>query len=209
MDRVFAHVGQRVVHPAHVPFVTEAEPAIVDRCTDTGKGCAFLGNGDDAVHIRINKRVRAFQELDRFQIFAPAIRIGNPLAFLARIVAVKHGRNGIHAEPVDMVFTHPVDRIGNQKVLNLRAAVVVDERAPVRMPPFPRIGVLIKRCAVEPAETVLVFGKVTGDPVDDQAKSRAMARINEGTEFIKRSIPDRWCIKPDRLIPPGSVEWML
>ncbi len=31
MDRVLADVVQRVVHPAHVPFVAETQPAIFDR----------------------------------------------------------------------------------------------------------------------------------------------------------------------------------
>ena len=31
MDRIFADVIQRIVHPAHVPFIAEAKPAIFDR----------------------------------------------------------------------------------------------------------------------------------------------------------------------------------
>jgi hypothetical protein len=31
VDRILADVIQRVVHPAHIPFVAETEPAIFDR----------------------------------------------------------------------------------------------------------------------------------------------------------------------------------
>jgi hypothetical protein len=34
VHRILADVFQRVVHPAHVPFIAEAEPAIFDRLRD-------------------------------------------------------------------------------------------------------------------------------------------------------------------------------
>ena len=56
--RVAGHELQRVVHPAHVPFVIKAQPARRRRVRDKGKGGRFLGQrdrlrallADDVVH---------------------------------------------------------------------------------------------------------------------------------------------------------------
>ena len=42
VDRILADVIQRVVHPAHVPFVAEAEPAIFDRARHLRPGGRFF-----------------------------------------------------------------------------------------------------------------------------------------------------------------------
>jgi hypothetical protein len=44
MDRLAAHVAQRVVHEAHVPLEAEAEPALMDRLRHLGPGGRFLGD---------------------------------------------------------------------------------------------------------------------------------------------------------------------
>ncbi len=43
VDRVFLHVLQGVVHPTHVPLVTEAEPSHVGWAADHRPGGGFLG----------------------------------------------------------------------------------------------------------------------------------------------------------------------
>ena len=45
MDRVMGHVGQRVVHPTHVPLEAETQAAQVGGPGDHGPGSGFLGDG--------------------------------------------------------------------------------------------------------------------------------------------------------------------
>ena len=40
------------------------------------------------------------EEIDGFKVFAASELIGDPLAFLARIIEVEHRRHGIHTQAV-------------------------------------------------------------------------------------------------------------
>ncbi len=57
--------------------------------------------------------VHGLEEFDGFEIFAAAVPVGNPLAFLAGVIKIKHGGDGIHAEAVDVVFVQPEEGVGN------------------------------------------------------------------------------------------------
>ena len=83
---------------------------------------------------------------------------------LARVVEIQHRRDRIHAQPVDVVLLEPEQRVRQQEVADLVAAVVEDQRAPVLMLALPRIGVLVERGAVEPREAVRVLRKVSRAP---------------------------------------------
>ena len=48
VDRVLGEVGERVVHPAHVPLEAEADAAEVGRPGDAGEGGRLLGDGHHA-----------------------------------------------------------------------------------------------------------------------------------------------------------------
>jgi hypothetical protein len=54
--------------------------------------------------------VEAPQELDSLEVFAAAEAVGNPFAFFARVIEIKHGGDGVHAESVDMIFVEPEHR---------------------------------------------------------------------------------------------------
>ena len=48
VDRVFVHVDEGVVHPAHVPLQAEAEAAEIGGPRDAREAGRLLGGGDDA-----------------------------------------------------------------------------------------------------------------------------------------------------------------
>ena len=80
VDRLLADVPQGVVHPAHVPFEAEAEPARVGRVRDAGPGGRFLGDRHDAGRCAVDGLVHAAQEVDRLQVLVAAVAVRDPLA---------------------------------------------------------------------------------------------------------------------------------
>src|SRR6266702_7197335 len=126
MDRVVRKIFQSVVHPAHVPFETEAQPAEIGGAGDGGPGSGLFGDGKNAGEFAVGDFVHAFDEVDGLEIFAASKLIGDPFAGLAGVIEIKHGSDGIHAKAVDVVFIEPEKRVGNEIVLDFVAAVIVD-----------------------------------------------------------------------------------
>src|SRR5262245_13537417 len=58
------------------------------------------------------------------------------------------------------------------------------------------------------SEAVLIFRKVAGHPVEDDADVGPMARVDEYLEVIRRTEPARWGKEPEHLVSPRSREWM-
>ena len=131
VDRVVAHVVERVVHPAHVPFVAEAQPAHVDRPRDHRPGGRFLGNGRGARIAAEHFGVDAPQERDRVEVFAPALAVRDPAALRPAVVEVEHRGDRIDAQRVDAVAIEPEQGVREQEIGDLGAAQIVDERVPV------------------------------------------------------------------------------
>src|ERR1044071_4184597 len=72
VDRVFRHVAERVVHPPHVPFEPEAEPADIN-WTRHHRPCGrFLGCGRRTGLLAEDQLVHAPQKGDRVEVLAPA-----------------------------------------------------------------------------------------------------------------------------------------
>ena len=140
----------------------------------------FLGDGEGAGHA-VGQFVEAAQEVDGLQVLVAAVLIGDPLARLARVVQIEHGRHGIHAQAVDVILLQPEQRVRDQERAHFVAAVIEDQRAPVALLALARVGVLVERGAVEEGQAVRVLGEVRGHPVDDHADARLVAGIDEDT----------------------------
>ena len=89
------------------------------------------------------------------------------------VVEIEHRGDRIDAQPVDAVAVEPEQRVGDQEVRHLDAAVVVDQRAPVEMAALHRIGVLVERGAVEVGEPVRIVGEMPRHPVEQHAEAGA------------------------------------
>ena len=101
VDRILADVVQRVVHPAHVPFVAEAEPAEFDRARHLRPGGGFLGGRGRLREAREQLGVEAAQEGDRFEVLPAAMLVRNPAARRPAVVEIEHGGDRIDAQAVD------------------------------------------------------------------------------------------------------------
>src|SRR5690348_15000917 len=117
-------VAQRVVHPAHIPFEVEAESAEISGARDGGPGGGFFGDGEDAGMAGVDDFVHLFDESDGLEIFAAAELVGEPLAFLAGIIEVEHGSDGVYAEAVNVIFVEPEEGVGEEEIADFVASVI-------------------------------------------------------------------------------------
>lgn len=101
MDWIEFHIIQRVVHPAEIPFEPEAEAAIGGRTRHAGKIGGLFRHRYRAWRLLAENTVGVTQKLDRFEIFPPAVFVGDPLARFTAIVAVDHRRHRVDAQRVN------------------------------------------------------------------------------------------------------------
>ena len=100
-------------------FMVKPRPFGIDRPRNAGPRGRFLGDGDRA-GLLVRQFVEALQEVDGFQILAAAVSVGNPFARLARVIEIQHGRDGVHAQAVDVKLAQPVQRVRQQETCALR-----------------------------------------------------------------------------------------
>ena len=112
-------------------------------------GGRLLGDRLGVRVLAIDALVEAAQEVDRLEVLATAVLVGDPLAVLARVVEVEHRRDGVDAQPVGVEHLQPEQGVGAQEVLHLVAPVVEDVALPVGLVPLARVVVLVEVRAVE------------------------------------------------------------
>ena len=156
VDGFVAEIVQRVVHPTHVPFEGETEAAEIGRARDLRPRGGFLGHGDDAGKLHVCDVVERAQKFDGFEILAATVLVGNPFVVLARVIQIEHRSHGIHAQAVHVKLFAPKERVGGEEIDNLMPAEIENQRAPILVRAFARIGVLVKRGAIEIRERPFV-----------------------------------------------------
>ena len=143
VDWILADVVQRVVHPAHIPFVAESESAIFDWAGHL-RPCGRLFRRRSGMRkMGEYLGVEATQEIDRIEIFPAAILVGDPAPGGPAVVQIEHRSDGIYAQAIDAVPIQPEQRVRDQEIHYFGAAVIVDQRAPVEMAALQGIGVLV------------------------------------------------------------------
>ena len=189
VHRVELHVVQRVVHPAHIPFEVKAQATAGQigrrRAAHAGEGGGLFGNHQRAGPLHADLVVQAAQEFHGLQVFAPAVAVGYPLAGATAVVAVEHGRHGVHPQAVNAKTLQPVEGVADQKVAHLGAAEVVDQRVPVLVETFFGVGVFIEMRAIEIGQAVRVTGEMRGYPIQNHAQSGRMGRIHKILKILR------------------------
>ena len=128
-----------------------------------------------------------------------------PLARLAAVVEVEHRRDGVDAQAVDVELVEPVERVGDEEVAHLRAAVVEDQRAPVGVLAEPRVVVLVQRGAVEAAQREVVLRESAPAPSRGSRRCpRWWQRVDEEAEVVRRAVARRRREVADDLIAPRA-----
>ena len=132
-----------------------------------------------------------------------------PLARPPVVVEVEHGGDRVHAQAVDVVFLRPVDGVGDEKALHLVAADVKAACAPGLVLHAILTLKFVERCAVEFVQPVFILREVGGDPVEDHADPRAVCRVDQCHEVVRRAEARGRRIVAADLIAPRAVEGML
>ena len=177
-------------------------PTSVGRETP-GKAVEFLGDGDGAGEASIDEFVRPPEECDRLAVLLAAVRVGQPLAFAARIVEVEHRGDGVDAQTIDMEPVDPVEGVAIEEVRHLVPTEIVDRSVPVGMEAPARIGVLVQRRPVKARQAMLIGWEMRGRPVEDDAETRRVRSVDEAGESGRLPEAARRSKKTDRLIAPG------
>src|SRR5205807_10581795 len=153
-------VFERLLHPAHIPLTTKAQTGNVVGPRALRPGGGFFGYRLHMGPVLVALFVPPPKEFDRFNIFTPAIPIGNPFSFFARVVEVEHRRDGVNPQAVGMITIKPKDRVADKKALYLGATVIKNVALPLGMIALAGVGVFIEMASIEKSQAVLIGGKV-------------------------------------------------
>src|SRR5262249_10131134 len=153
--------------------------------------------------------VEMAQEVDGFQMLAPAIDVGDPLAGGAAVVAIEHGGDSVDAQAVDVEMLQPMERARDQEALHLASPEIVDGSVPVLGETLARIEVLVEGSAVEARQTVRIGREMRRHPVEDEADAGAMQAVDEAPETLRRAVASGRREQAERLVAPRAAERML
>src|SRR5690625_1767230 len=78
-------------------------------------------------------------------------------------------------------------------------------RSPIPVFSFSRICILIKCCAVEPVQSVLIFSKMCRNPIYNDTNPRLMAAVNKILQVVRVSESAGRSVITSDLIAPGGV----
>ncbi len=93
-----------------------------------------------------------------------------------------------------MKFAQPEQRVRNQEISHLVAAVIEDVGAPVGMLAFARIEMFIERGTVKAPQRKCIFRKMRRHPIHNHADPFLMKMIDKKTKIIGRAEAGRWSV---------------
>ena len=185
----------------------EAQAAGVCGLADAGECRALFGDGEAAGGTHL--LVHMLEQGDGFEVLAPTVVVGNPLASRARVVAVEHACHRVHAKAVDAPALHPVERTAGQKGPDFRAPEVVDQRVPVPVEALFRVLVFIERRAIKARHAEGISREMRRHPIQQQAKAMVMAGVNEQAKLRRVAKAPAGGKKAQGLVAPRAIERML
>ena len=203
--KVDGHIPERVVHPAHVPFIMEAEPALLRRIRHERPRRALLGIRRRAGDALADDGVERLQKRHRREILlAAALVILFPRGIVHAEIQVEHAAHAVHAQRVGVVLFQPEERRAYEERAHLIARVVEFIGAPAG-----HVAGFIERRAVKPAETVRVAAEMPRHPVENDADPGAVALVDEMHQTLRLAEAGRGGEKARRLIAPAAVKRVL
>ena len=201
-DRIELHIIKEIIHPAHVPLIVKSEAALLYRGRHLRPCGRLFRDQKRTVRIFFINRIQMFEKLNRFQVLIAAVNICHPLTVILAIVEIQHRSDRIHPDTVCMIYVFPEQRIGDQEVRYLRPAIIVNQRAPVRVGTLARIEVLVQASAVKCTQPERIARKMSRYPVQDDSDALLMHVIHEIHEILRCAIPGGRRIVAGHLIAP-------
>ncbi len=206
IDGIFGKIGQKIVHPTHIPFEIESKPTEVGGFGNARPGGRFFGDHHHPGIIAENQLVQAFEEIDCLEVFAAAVLVGNPLPCFARVIEVDHGSHGIDPQPIDMVLFQPKQGVGDEKIAHFVAAIIEDQRTPILVLAFSGILMLVEMRTVKTGQAVSIPRKMGRYPIEDDADTILVAVIDKKLKIIGGAKPGGGGKISGHLIAPRPVQ---
>src|SRR5262249_26548212 len=85
----------------------------------------------------------------------------------------------------------PKERVSDEKIAHLAAAIIENECAPILVFALTRVHVLIQISAIELGQCVRVLWKMRRHPIHNHTDAGLMTFVDEMTEIIRRPKPAR------------------
>ena len=202
---IHGHIFQHVVHPAHVPFIIEAQAALVRRSGDHGPGGGFFRDHQGLGNIFKYRSIELAQKIHGFQVFPAAVLVGLPLSLLFPVIQIQHVGHGINPQPVQMELLQPEAGTGNQEALHFRAAVIKIHGIPVFVFRQHDISGFIQRFPVKMPQAVGILAEMSRHPVQDHADFVFVQRVHQVHEIFRASVTAGSSEIPCGLVAPGTV----
>ena len=105
--------------------------------------------------------------------------------------------------------SHQNNALAIRKFATSMPAVIENQRAPVLMRAFARVGMLVKRRAVELRQRPVVPREMRRHPVHDHPDARRVQFVDEKLKILRRPVAARRREKAGDLIPPRRIIRML
>ena len=153
--------------------------------------------------------IEAPQKFDRLQVFTSTVLIGNPFAFLARIVQVEHGGNRVDPQSIHVILVEPEHGAAHQEAAYLVPPVVEDVSLPIGMEPLTPVGMLVQVCSVEKRQAVTVGREVRRHPIEIHTDTVLVQVIDQEHEILRSAVTRGRGEVAGRLVSPRAVEGML
>ncbi len=90
-----------------------------------------------------------------------------------------------------MIFIEPEKRVADKKAAHLVAAVIKNVAVPFRVIALARIGVLEEMGAVKVRQAMLVRRKMRRHPIENDADTVLMQRVDQKHQILRRAIVTR------------------
>ena len=206
---VQGHVGEHVVHPAHVPLVVKAQAAQEGGLAHHGPGGGLLGDHHAVGGLGEGGLVQGLQEGHGLVVLLAPVLVGNPLPVPAVVVQVQHRGHRVHPQAVHVVLLQPEHGAGHQKALHLGPAVVEHQGAPLFVLSLSGVLILVAGGAVELGQARRVPGEVGGDPVHNHPDARLVAPVDEAHKVVGGAVPGGGGEIARHLVAPRGVEGVL
>ena len=186
------------MHPAEIPFVVEAEAALVHRTGDAGVGGRVLRNQQGGGVACLEAVVHVLEKVERVAVDA-ALRVALP---------VDEARDCVHAQAVEMELFEPVIRGGLEETAHFTARMDEVVAAPLALADR-AVRILIKRRAVILRQAVGVHREVHGHEIHDCADSGVVQAVDEQPELRRGAVARGRGEKSGVLVAPRAVKRVL
>ena len=105
--------------------------------------------------------------------------------------------------------SHQNSALATEEIVDLVAAEIENQRAPILMRALARVFVLVQRRAIEPRQRPVVARKMRRHPIHDDADAGLVQRVDQKLKIVRRAVAAGRRVKAGDLVAPGRIKRVL